>query len=57
MRLSPVVGPCQDLLSVGDDLPNGACTTVTNCGGAAGSIVSFDESVVRAGANFKFGPQ
>jgi outer membrane immunogenic protein len=39
------------------DLPNGACTTVTNCQGAAGSIVSFDESVVRVGVNFKFGPQ
>jgi outer membrane immunogenic protein len=38
------------------DLPNGACTTVGNCGGAAGSIVSFNESVVSAGVNFKFGP-
>ena len=38
------------------DLPNGTCTTVTNCGGAAGSIVSFDESIVRAGFNFRFGP-
>jgi outer membrane immunogenic protein len=38
------------------DLPNGACTTAGNCGGAAGSIVSFNESVVRAGVNFKFGP-
>jgi outer membrane immunogenic protein len=37
------------------DLPNGACTTVTNCGGAAGSIVSFNENVARAGVNFKFG--
>jgi outer membrane immunogenic protein len=37
------------------DLPNGACTTVGNCGGAAGSIVSFNESVIRAGLNFKFG--
>jgi outer membrane immunogenic protein len=38
------------------DLPNAACTTVGNCGGAAGSIVSFNKSVVRAGVNFKFGP-
>jgi outer membrane immunogenic protein len=38
------------------DLPNGACTTVGNCGGAAGSIVSFNENVIRAGVNFKFGP-
>ena len=38
------------------DLPNGACTTVGNCGGAAGSIVSFNENVLRAGINFKFGP-
>lgn len=37
------------------DLPNGSCTTVGNCGGAAGSIVSFNESIVRAGVNFKFG--
>jgi outer membrane immunogenic protein len=38
------------------DLPNGACTTATNCAGAAGSTVSFNESIVRAGVNFKFGP-
>jgi outer membrane immunogenic protein len=38
------------------DLPNATCTTVGNCGGAAGSIVSFNESVIRAGVNFKFGP-
>jgi len=38
------------------DLPNAACTTVGNCGGAAGSIVSFDENVIRAGVNYKFGP-
>jgi outer membrane immunogenic protein len=38
------------------DLPNAACTTVGNCGGAAGSIVSFNESIIRAGLNFKFGP-
>jgi outer membrane immunogenic protein len=38
------------------DLPNGACTTVGNCGGAAGSIVSFNENIVRAGVNFKFAP-
>jgi len=37
-------------------LPNGACTTFANCGGAAGSIVSFSESIIRAGINFKFGP-
>jgi outer membrane immunogenic protein len=38
------------------ELPNGTCTTAGNCGGAAGSIVSFNESIVRAGFNFKFGP-
>jgi len=38
------------------DLPNATCTTAGNCGGAAGSIVSFNESIVRAGVNFKFGP-
>jgi len=38
------------------DLPNGSCTTVGNCGGAAGSIVSFNENIFRAGVNFKFGP-
>jgi len=38
------------------DLPNGACTTAGNCGGAAGSTVNFSENVVRAGVNFKFGP-
>jgi outer membrane immunogenic protein len=38
------------------DVPNGACTTVGNCGGAAGSIVSFNENIFRAGVNFKFGP-
>ena len=38
------------------DLPNGSCTTVGNCGGAAGSIVSFNENIIRAGVNFKFGP-
>jgi outer membrane immunogenic protein len=38
------------------DLPDASCTTVANCAGAAGSIVGFDESIVRAGVNFKFGP-
>ena len=38
------------------DLQNGSCTTVDNCGGAEGSIVSFEECIVRAGVNFKFGP-
>jgi outer membrane immunogenic protein len=38
------------------DLPNISCTTVGNCGGAAGSIVSFNENIFRAGVNFKFGP-
>jgi outer membrane immunogenic protein len=38
------------------DLPNASCTTVGNCGGAAGSIVSFNENIFRAGVNFKFGP-
>jgi outer membrane immunogenic protein len=37
------------------DLPNASCTTVGNCGGAAGSIVSFNENIIRAGINFKFG--
>ena len=31
------------------------CTTVGNCGGAAGSIVSFNENIIRGGLNFKFG--
>jgi outer membrane immunogenic protein len=38
------------------DLPNASCTTVGNCGGAAGSIVSFNENIIRAGVNFKLGP-
>jgi outer membrane immunogenic protein len=38
------------------DLRNAACTTVGNCGGAAGSVVGFNENVVRAGVNWKFGP-
>lgn len=38
------------------DFPDGTCTTVGNCGGAAGSTVSFNENIVRAGVNFKFGP-
>jgi outer membrane immunogenic protein len=38
------------------DLPNGSRTTVGNCGGAAGSVVSFNENIFRAGVNFKFGP-
>jgi outer membrane immunogenic protein len=38
------------------DLPNATCTTAANCGGAAGSIVSFNENVIRAGVNYKFGP-
>jgi outer membrane immunogenic protein len=37
------------------DLPDATCTTVGNCGGAVGSTVSFNESIVRAGINFKFG--
>jgi outer membrane immunogenic protein len=37
------------------DLSSGACSTVANCGGAAGSSVSFNENIVRAGVNFKFG--
>ena len=37
------------------DLPNATCTTTTNCGAAAGSTVSFNENMVRAGVNFKFG--
>src|SRR5271169_989060 len=38
------------------DLPNGSCTTVGNCGGTAGSTATFNENIVRAGVNFKFGP-
>jgi outer membrane immunogenic protein len=38
------------------DLPNGSCTTIGNCGGAAGSTATFSENIVRAGVNFKFGP-
>jgi outer membrane immunogenic protein len=37
------------------DLPDATCTTVANCGGAVGSTVSFNENIVRAGINFKFG--
>jgi outer membrane immunogenic protein len=37
------------------DLPNATCTTVVNCGAVAGSTVSFNENMVRAGVNFKFG--
>ena len=37
------------------ELPDATCTTVVNCGGAVGSTVSFNESIVRAGINFKFG--
>jgi outer membrane immunogenic protein len=37
------------------DLPNATCTTAANCGGAAGSIVSFNENIIRAGVNYKFG--
>jgi outer membrane immunogenic protein len=37
------------------DLPDATCMTVGNCGGAIGSTVSFNESIVRAGINFKFG--
>jgi outer membrane immunogenic protein len=37
------------------DLPNATCTTTTNCGLAAGSTVTFNENMVRAGVNFKFG--
>ncbi|MFY9841452.1 MAG: outer membrane protein [Xanthobacteraceae bacterium] len=37
------------------DLPDATCTTVANCGGAVGSSVSFNENIVRAGVNFKFG--
>jgi outer membrane immunogenic protein len=37
------------------DLRDATCTTVANCGGAVGSTVSFNENIVRAGINFKFG--
>jgi outer membrane immunogenic protein len=37
------------------DLPNATCTTTTNCGVLAGSTVTFNENMVRAGVNFKFG--
>jgi outer membrane immunogenic protein len=38
------------------DLPNVTCTTTTNCGVLAGSTVTLNENMVRAGVNFKFGP-
>jgi outer membrane immunogenic protein len=38
------------------DLPNGTCTTALSCGGAAGSIATLNENIVRVGVNFKFGP-
>jgi outer membrane immunogenic protein len=38
------------------ELLNGSCTTIGNCGGAAGSIVGFNENIIRAGVNFKFDP-
>jgi len=38
------------------DLPNACCTNVGKRGGTAGSIVSFNENIIRAGVNFKFGP-
>jgi outer membrane immunogenic protein len=38
------------------DLPNVTCTTTTNCQVLAGSTVTFNENMVRAGINFKFGP-
>jgi outer membrane immunogenic protein len=37
------------------DLPNATCTTTTNCGVLAGSTVTFNENMVRAGINYKFG--
>jgi outer membrane immunogenic protein len=37
------------------DLPNATCTTTTNCGFLAGSTVTFNENMVRAGINYKFG--
>jgi outer membrane immunogenic protein len=37
------------------DLPNATCTTTTNCGAVAGSTVTFNENMLRAGINFKFG--
>src|SRR5262249_14732878 len=37
------------------DLPDATCTTVGNCGGAAGSIVKFNEKLLTGGLNFKFG--
>jgi outer membrane immunogenic protein len=37
------------------DLPNVTCTTTTNCGVLAGSTVTLNENMVRAGVNFKFG--
>jgi len=37
------------------DLPNATCTTTMNCGAVAGSTVTFNENMVRAGVNFKFG--
>jgi outer membrane immunogenic protein len=37
------------------DLSQGSCASVANCGGAAGSAVTYNESLVRAGINYKFG--
>jgi outer membrane immunogenic protein len=37
------------------DLPNATCSTTTNCGVLAGSTVTFNENMVRAGVNYKFG--
>jgi outer membrane immunogenic protein len=37
------------------DLPNVTCTTTTNCGVLAGSTVTLNENMVRAGINYKFG--
>lgn len=36
------------------NLGSGVCSTVGNCGGAAGATVTFTESLVRAGINYKF---
>jgi hypothetical protein len=42
--------------SLGADKKLDVSETAANCGGAAGSIVSFNENITRAGVNYKFGP-
>lgn len=52
MRRKSVVAAAMPLVL----LPNGSATTDDNRKDAAGSIVRFNESIVRAGLNFRFSP-